>query len=102
MEQEIRHPTPGTEFRVARYRAIAHEEAVEILTDRGGEALLGGSVGVPAAAQNSCVATQLLEKQCDGPAAHHPVALRGIHRLEGIVPVAVAIPDEVGAGDEAL
>src|SRR5215469_4637628 len=102
MKQEVRHPAPGAEFAVARDRAISDQKTVEIIAYRGGETLLGGPVGASAAAQNHCITTQLLVQQCDGPAAHHPVALRGIDRLEGIVPVAVAIADEVCAGDEAL
>jgi hypothetical protein len=64
--------------------------------------LLGGPVGAPAAAQNLGVTTQLLEKECDGPAAHHRLPFRGFDRLESIVPVAIAIPDEVCAGNEPL
>src|SRR6516162_9424154 len=102
MEQELRHPAGERELCIARCRAIAHEEAVEILAYRRRETLLGGSVGAPAAAQDLGITTQLLEKECDGPAAHHPVPFRGINRLQGIVPVAVAIADQVSADDEAL
>ena len=56
----------------------------------------------PGATKDFGVAAKLLVQKRDGPAAHHPVALRGIDGLKRIVPVAVAIADQMRAGDEAL
>src|SRR5262249_24764861 len=41
MEQQLRHSARRIEHRIARHRAIAHEEPVEILAHRRSEALLG-------------------------------------------------------------
>ena len=92
----------GTEDAIARHRACANQAAVEILAHRRGQTLLAAPSERPATTQDLGIAAQLLVQQCDSPAAHHPVAFRGIDRLKGIVPVAVAIADQVCAGHEAL
>src|SRR5262249_50291365 len=53
-------------------------------------------------AQDLAVARDLLKQQRHRPTAYHPVAHLRVHRLQRVVPVALAVTDEMGAGDEAL
>ena len=76
---------------------------VEVLADRRGKRveLLGPLRRALRMAKDFSVSAKLLVEQNDRPGACHPVALRRIDRLQRIVPVAVAIPNEIRAGDEA-
>ncbi len=60
---------------------------------------LAGSTGL---AQRFGIAVELLEQKRNRPAADHPVVHLGVDGLERIVPVAVAISDEMRAGNEAF
>ena len=51
-------------------------------------------------AQDRGITDDLFVKQGDGPAADHPVAQMRIGRLQGIVPVPLAITDQMRSRDE--
>ena len=103
MQQQLRLGALVLEERIAGDRVVADQVALEVVVDRGREdAELGRGVVAPDAGQHLGVAVELLEEQGDGPARDHPVAHVRVGRLQRVVPVALAVADEVRAGDEPL
>ncbi len=102
VEEKLGHGAVGVEDRVAGDGAVADEVAVEVgahgLGERGE---VGRRLRPAGAVEDGGVAVHLLEEQRDGPARHHGVAKAGVGGLQRVVPVALAVADEMGAGDEA-
>ena len=103
MQQKLGLPAFGPEHAIAGDHSVADEESVEVLAYRSGKRveLLGPPRRALRMAKDFGVAAKLLVEQNDRPGARHPVVFRRIDRLKRIVPVAVAITNEVRAGDEA-
>ena len=103
MQQQLGPRSTWLENPIARDRAVTDKIAVEIVAHRGRKiAQLSALAATARPPQHLGVAVDLLEQQRDRPAAHHPVPHPGIDGLEGIVPIALAIANEMGAGDETL
>ena len=103
MDQQLGPLTAGLEQGIARHGIVADQKAIEIPAHLGGDmGQRSRFVGFFHTTQDLGVATDLLEQQRHRPAAHHPVAHARVDRLQRVVPVALPVADEMGAGDEAL
>src|SRR3984957_7193995 len=103
MQQEIGLAPLGPEYAIAGDDPVPDEISVEVLAHRGGKRveplrLLWRALR---STKDFSIPAKLLVEQNDRPGARHPVALRRVDRSQCIVPVAVAIPNEIRAGDEA-
>ncbi len=103
MQQQLRRVASRLEDGVPRDRCIADEETVEVAAH--GQRKLGERLPcilTTSPAQHVGVTYELLIQKSDGPAAHHRVAQPGIGRLQRIVPVALAVANQMGTRYEAL
>src|ERR1700751_1345164 len=103
MEQELWLATLGPEHAIPGDHSIPNKISIEVLADRGGERveLLGSLRRALRLTKELCVAAKLLVNENDRPGARHPVALGGVNRSQRIIPVAIAVPNEVRAANEA-
>src|SRR5208283_6192879 len=104
MKQKLGRAAFGAEHNIARYDVIANQKTIEVLAHsrREGVEFLRLFRGTPGVTEDYGVAAKLLVEKRDRPTARHPIALRRIDRLKGIVPIAIPIADQACAGDETF